>query len=132
MCNKVEDFEKSFLASSIYVTVVFEFFWEVDYFAHAIQQTRQKLEFKLGNNETEDRLSNIPTVTLQTGMCSATRLIGNVSYQAPHVPCSSSPQTWEMRDEGLQNLDFGLVALSATVLFGADEKQLRGNLCVNR
>lgn len=90
------------------------------------------LSLNLGNNNTEDRLSNIPKVKLQTGMYSATRLIGNVSYQAPHVPWSSSPQTWEMRDEGLQNLDFGLVTLSAAVSFDADEKQLRRKLCVNR
>lgn len=37
-----------------------------------------------------------------------------------------------MRDEGLQNLDLGLAALIATVLFDADEKQLRRNLRVNR
>lgn len=30
MCNKVEEFEKSFLASSIYVTLASDFLWEVD------------------------------------------------------------------------------------------------------
>ncbi|TRZ23991.1 hypothetical protein HGM15179_003163 [Zosterops borbonicus] len=46
--------------------------------------------------------------------------------------CALIILTTNLRDEGLQNLDFDLVALSATVLFDADEKQLRGNLCVNR
>lgn len=90
------------------------------------------LSLNLGNNNTEDGLSNIPRVMLQTGMCSATRLIGNMSHQAPHVPSSSSPQCWEMRDERLLNPDLGLVALSTTVLFDAGERQLRRNLCVNR